>query len=184
MLHHGGTALFTQPYDYRSYPWRFVKKLTHRGFYKPLQVFLWSEKGQTVKRILTPHRRERGFTLIELMVVVMIVAVLIAIAIPSFLGFRRAAQDREAQRDIEAVLPTTVVTVVSEEVTTGLSYEDGLYVDENDDDGSIVCYVRASRSGKTFSVWDGPTGRFFGDTDLSVADCPSVQPSDYMRDDW
>ena len=43
-------------------------------------------------------RRDEGFTLIELMVVVMIIAVLIAIAIPSFLGFRSSAQDRSAGR--------------------------------------------------------------------------------------
>ena len=41
--------------------------------------------------------REEGFTLIELMVVVLIIAVLVAIAIPSFLGFRVSAQDRAAQ---------------------------------------------------------------------------------------
>lgn len=41
--------------------------------------------------------REEGFTLIELMVVVLIIAVLVAIAIPSFLGFRTSAQDRSAQ---------------------------------------------------------------------------------------
>ncbi len=45
-----------------------------------------------------------GFTLIELMVVVMIIAVLIAIAIPSFLGFRKSAQDRSAQSEIRNVL--------------------------------------------------------------------------------
>ena len=41
--------------------------------------------------------QEEGFTLIELMVVVLIIAVLVAIAIPSFLGFRVSAQDRAAQ---------------------------------------------------------------------------------------
>ena len=41
--------------------------------------------------------RSDGFTLIELMVVVMIIAILIAIAIPSFLGFRANAQNRAAQ---------------------------------------------------------------------------------------
>src|SRR5207247_2319198 len=42
-------------------------------------------------------QREDGFTLIELMVVVLIIAILIAIAIPTFLGARTKAQDRAAQ---------------------------------------------------------------------------------------
>src|SRR5256885_13522922 len=43
---------------------------------------------------------EKGFTLIELMVVVLIIAILIAIAIPTFLGARQRAQDRAAQSDL------------------------------------------------------------------------------------
>jgi len=47
-------------------------------------------------------RREddEGFTLIELMVVVLIIAILIAIAIPTFLGARQRAQDRAAQSNV------------------------------------------------------------------------------------
>ena len=43
---------------------------------------------------------EAGFTLIELMVVVLILAILMAIAIPTFLGARSSAQDRAAQSNL------------------------------------------------------------------------------------
>jgi type IV pilus assembly protein PilA len=43
---------------------------------------------------------EDGFTLIELMVVVLIIAILIAIAIPTFLGAQNRARDRGAQSDL------------------------------------------------------------------------------------
>ena len=48
--------------------------------------------------------REEGFTLIELMVVVLIIAILIAIAIPTFLGARERAQDRGAQSSLRNAL--------------------------------------------------------------------------------
>jgi type IV pilus assembly protein PilA len=50
------------------------------------------------------HDDEDGFTLIELMVVVLIIAILIAIAIPTFLGARQRAQDRAAQSDLRNAL--------------------------------------------------------------------------------
>ena len=48
--------------------------------------------------------REGGFTLIELMVVVLIIAILIAIAIPTFLGARQRAQDRAVQSNLRNAL--------------------------------------------------------------------------------
>ena len=48
----------------------------------------------------TGVRDERGFTLIELMTVVMIIGVLVVIALPTFLGARTRAYDRAVQSDI------------------------------------------------------------------------------------
>src|ERR1700677_4380762 len=43
---------------------------------------------------------EAGFTLIELMVVLLIIAILLAIAIPTFLGVTSSANDRAAQSNL------------------------------------------------------------------------------------
>jgi type IV pilus assembly protein PilA len=47
---------------------------------------------------------EAGFTLIELMVVLLIMAILLAIAIPTFLGVKGGAQDRAAQSNLSNAL--------------------------------------------------------------------------------
>lgn len=55
-------------------------------------------------RLARRREDEEGFTLIELMVVVLIIAILIAIAIPTFLGARQKAQDRAAQSNLRNAL--------------------------------------------------------------------------------
>lgn len=58
-------------------------------------------------------KEEEGFTLIELMVVILIIAILMAIAIPTFLGAQKRAQDRGAQSNLRNAL-TAAKTIATD----------------------------------------------------------------------
>src|ERR1700722_15884261 len=64
---------------------------------------------------------DAGFTLIELMVVLLILAILLAIAIPTFLGVTKSANDRAAQSNLN----TALVNAKAYYQTAGQSYGTG-----------------------------------------------------------
>jgi type IV pilus assembly protein PilA len=131
-------------------------------------------------------RDEEGFTLIELMVVVLIIAILIAIAIPTFLGARERAQDRAAQSDIRNAFTAEKVYYTDEQEYTAVTADlvaiepsltfvtattpDDTGVAVNVDGTSGVLYLGLkSASGSCFYLKDTPTGTSAG-TEYAKAD--------------
>jgi type IV pilus assembly protein PilA len=70
-----------------------------------------------------------GFTLIELMVVLLIIAILLAIAIPTFLGVTSTAGDRGAQSDLtNALIEAKALYQVNQAYSNqGLAYTSGAF---------------------------------------------------------
>jgi len=153
-----------------------------------------------MKAIRRGLNKDEGFTLIELMVVVMIIAVLIAIAIPSFLGFRKSAQDRSAQSELRNVLLSekaywldngayteTAADIEAFEPNANMHATDPAVgtVADLATDTDIVCLSRTSVSGNPFGLWESASGgTFYGATDLSAAACPLTVPAGYVAGGW
>jgi type IV pilus assembly protein PilA len=119
---------------------------------------------------------ESGFTLIELMVVVLIIAILIAIAIPTFLGARSRAQDKAAQSSLRNGLTAAKTVYTDNEDYTVITASDlnntepsltftlagssttSKQVDVAEPNKNVIVMAAYSNSGKCFGIADNVSG--------------------------
>lgn len=133
---------------------------------------------------------EAGFTLIELMVVVLIIAILLAIAIPTFLGAQNKAKDRDAQSSLRNMLTAATTAATDSQgdysaaTTAVLSAAEPNYTFGDPSDGPKKISVLAektqwsaaawSNSGKCFFITVSASGTKYGTT-TTAADCTGAK---------